>query len=169
MLVGTVRNRPSTSNCHTIVSIECWWVQPKRGPPLPTVAQLFRLNVGEYSPKQNLHFQLSHQSFNYMLVGTPERDPPLPTVPQLFESNVVGHSPKQALHFQLSHNCFNRMLVGTARKRPSTSNCHTIVLITCWWVDPKTGPPIPTVTPYFLITCWLVQPQTSPSLPSGTP
>ena len=33
MLMGKARNRPSISNCHTIVLIECWWVQPETGSP----------------------------------------------------------------------------------------------------------------------------------------
>ena len=125
MLVCTARNRPSTSNCHTIVSIECWWAQPETGPQLPTV----------------LH------CFNECWWVQPEKGLPLPTVTPLFQLNVGRYSPKQAHHFQLSHNCFHRMLVGTARNKPSTSNCHTIVLIECWWVKPKTGPPLPTITP----------------------
>ena len=147
MLVGTAQNRPSTSNCHTIVLIQCCWVQTETGPPLPTITPFLRLNVSGYSPKQAPHFQLSHQSFNYMLVGTPETDPPLPTVTQLFKSNVVGYSPKQDLHFQLSNNCFHRRFVGIYyQKQALHFQLSPIVLIECSWVHPVTGPPLPTVT-----------------------
>ena len=125
MLVGTARNRPSTSNCHTIVSIECWWVQPETGPqlptvlhcfnecwwvqpekglPLPTVTPLFQLNVGGYSPKQAHHFQLSYIVLIECWWVQLETGLPLPTVTPLFQFNVGGYSPKQARHFDaISH------------------------------------------------------------------